>query len=838
MDKIVIKGAHENNLKHINLEIPKNKVIVFAGLSGSGKSTLALDTLQRECQRQYMESMGMMVEIGTKPMVESIEGLSPAISINQSNVNRNPRSTVGTVTEIAPYLRVLFAKLGERQCTHCGKLVVQNYSEEQDVIYSELPDQTEEASIYEEMILCPHCSKSIFELTPSHFSYNKPAGACTTCKGVGVVSIPDVNQVIDFKKNIKEFAIHGWDQVYVDRYGMSLVNAGKYYGFPMDIDLPIGQYGQVQMDLLLYGVLSPKFTRHYPDVKPPKTVPEGRYEGVITNLMRRYDDSSSLSAKQKLEKLLIQQECPDCQGIRFRKEILEVRVTDYNIREVLLMPLTDLLEWLYNLKDRLTKEALAVVNQVIEDLIRRVERIVGVGAGYLCLSQPSMSLSPGETQRIKLASILGSSLTGVLYVLDEPSAGLHKRDIVKIIDVLRNLRDKGNTVIVIEHDLDIMRAADYIVDFGPGAGKNGGQIVCMGNVNEIENCMESITGQYLSKRITTTKRDTVSPSEKYLTINHGNKNNLKDISVRIPLERFVTVTGVSGAGKSTLIFEELANRVSKYFNGENINESMDLLGCEHLDGIILIDQVSIGRSTRSNAATYTDIFTDIRNLFGKLAKKSNPSLNPKDFSYNVPGGRCEKCQGEGKVSIPMNFMPDVEVICPVCRGKRYQKHVLSVKYKEHNIADVLDLTIDEAICLFTDELEIAKKLKVLEEVGLGYLSLGQSTTTLSGGEAQRIKLAKELIKSNKGRILYLFDEPTRGLHPHDANRLIHVFDRLVRMGNSVVVIEHNLQVIEASDWIIELGPEGGKNGGEIIACGTVEDIMNNPRGVTGQMLNR
>lgn len=836
---IIIKGARQNNLKNIDLEIPKNKLIVFTGLSGSGKSTLAMETLQRECQRQYMESMGMTMEIGSRPMVDSIEGLSPAISINQTNTNRNPRSTVGTVTEISPYLRVLFSKLGERPCPHCGKTVIPNYAGETEEIYTEMPDQTEESQeVYEQMVSCPHCGKGIIELTASHFSYNKPAGACPICKGTGIVSVPDLALLIDQTKSIGEFAIQGWDQSYVDRYGASMINASKYYGFAFDIAAPISEYEEAAKDLLLYGVFSEQFIQHFPGIKPPKTVPEGRFEGVVTNIMRRYGEKNSFSAKQRIEKFLIQQGCPECNGIRFRSEILNVRVAEKNIVEVLSMPLTDLSDWLNHVNSQLSSEVKAVVQKVLEDLLRRIKRILDVGAGYLCLNQQSVSLSAGEIQRIKLASILGSNLTGVLYVLDEPSAGLHSRDTEKIINALRQLRDMGNTVIVIEHDLDIIRAADHIVDFGPGAGRNGGRIVAAGTVSEIIQSPESVTGKYLSGQGSYAHSKGFPGNGQSIQIRHAKTNNLKDLNLDIPLGKFVTVTGVSGAGKSSLVFGELGEAADAWFHQPKRNHRDNCKGFESLDNVVIIGQTTIGRSPRSNAATYTDIFSDIRNLYASLSKKQNIGLQAKDFSYNVPGGRCEKCQGAGKLSISMNFLPDVEVVCPFCRGKRYQQRVLSVTYKGYCIAEVLALSIDEAALLFEQEKDILKKLKVLQDVGLGYISLGQSATTLSGGEAQRLKLARELSKPTGNHVLYLFDEPTCGLHPHDAQQLVGVFQRLVEMGNSVIVIEHNPDVILSSDWIIDLGPERGICGGEIVVQGPVETIINCPESMTGKVLGK
>lgn len=792
---ITIKGAKENNLKNIDLQLPKNKLIVFTGLSGSGKSTLALETLQRECHRQYMESMGMTMDIGSRPRIDAIEGLSPAISINQHQTNSNPRSTVGTVTEISAYLRVLFAKLGERRCPHCSTIITQSYGEPAFDIYTEMPDQEADGvELYEQMMPCPHCGRPVAELTASHFSFNKPQGACPVCRGMGTVNAPDVRLLIDHSKSIREFAVTGWDQVYIDRYGASMLQAARYYGFDMDIGVPVGSYNEVQMELLLYVVLSRQFQKRYPDVNPPKTVPDGRFEGVVTNLLRRYSENSSASARQKLEKYLIRQECPECHGIRFRAETLEVRVGGINIKELLAMSLTAVSEWMKKLTDSLSPEALEIVRQVIYDLQGRIDRIIDAGAGYLSLDQPAVSLSAGEWQRVKLASVLGNGLTGVLYVLDEPTSGLHAKDTGKIIGVLKRLRDLGNTVIVIEHDVEVMKAADHIIDFGPGAGKQGGCIVAGGSVQDIIDCDASITGKYLKNSPYQLKRKKLLGSDSCITVREADVNNLKKVNIDIPLCRLVTVTGVSGSGKSSLIFGCVAEAAEAYFHQPKKNSKHNILGLENLNAAVIINQQSIGRSSRSNAATYTDLFSDMRDLYALLPETKETGLSAKHFSYNIAGGRCEKCQGTGKLSIAMNFLPDVEVVCPVCHGKRYQKPVLNIWYKENTISDVLDKSIDEALELFKNEDKIASKLQILRDVGLGYLTLGQSTATLSGGEAQRLKLAKELSASTSGRILYLFDEPTTGLHPHDAGRLVSVFDRLVKLGNSVVVIEHNIEI--------------------------------------------
>lgn len=837
-DTIKIKGAYGNNLKHIDLTLPKNKLIVFTGLSGSGKSTLAMETLQRECQRQYMESMGLLTDLGTRPKVESIEGLSPAISISQQITNRNPRSTVGTITEIAPFLRVLFSKIGEYPCPHCGGIISGMDGENRDVCFDESSSETEDSSeFFEQMTVCPHCGNNVKELSASHFSFNKPQGACPTCKGVGMVSLPNIELLIDKTKSISDFAITGWDQVYIDRYGTSLIQAAKHYGFSIDIHTPVGEYDEVQMDLLLYGVLGKQFIRHFPNIAPPKTVPTGRFEGVVTNIMRRYEEKSSFSAKQRLEKYLIQQKCPDCNGVKFRTDILEVRIFGVNILEALSMSLEEMNDWLDEIVSLLSPQAISVVGQVITDLQLRTKRIISVGVGYLTLNQPSISLSAGEVQRVKLASVLGSGLTGVVYVLDEPTAGLHQRERQNIVNVLFRLRDMGNTVIVIEHDLELMKAADYLVDFGPGAGKNGGNIVAVGTVEDIIACQDSVTGKYLNG-YQGFRREKVMGNGKSIKIIHAKHSNLKDLELDIPLGRFVGVSGVSGAGKTSLIFGLLAEAANAYFEQTKKNRYGNVTGFENLDGVISIDSTSIGRSARSNIATYTDIFTDIRNLFAAIAKREKLFLEARHFSYNVPGGRCEKCQGTGKLLVSMNFLPDVEVLCPVCHGRRYQKEVLNVKYKDLSISDVLDLSIDDAAVCLKSESNIREKIQILQEVGLGYIGLGQSTNTLSGGEAQRLKLAKELSKSSNQKMLYLFDEPTVGLHPQDVDRLIGVFDRLVSKGNSVVVIEHNRKVLCAADWIIDLGPEGGKRGGCIIAQGSPEEIMKNANSSTGRVLSQ
>jgi len=834
---IEIKGASENNLKNIDLILPKNKLIAFTGLSGSGKSTLAMETLQRECQRQYMESLGMTMNIGTKPKVKSIVGLSPAISIHQHQTSNNPRSTVGTVTEIAPYIRVLFSKVGQRQCPQCDQAIAA--TEEYQVIECELDtDEVIEEESLEEMRNCPHCGTKIVELTANHFSYNKPQGACYTCHGLGVINSLDPKLLIDYSKSVKEFAIYGWDQAYIDRYGTSLVEAGKHYGFEMPIDIPIGAYDNIQATLLLYGVISLEFQKYFPSIKPPKTVPNGRFEGVITNFMRRYSESRSESASQKFDKFFKKQLCYHCNGSRYNSDTLSVKVLDMSILNVQNLSLKELYKWLSRLEDNLNEGSKITVRELLIDVQMRIKRIINTGAEYLTLSQPSSSLSAGEWQRIKLASVLGSSLTGVLYILDEPTSGLHPRDNIKIVNVLKQLRDMGNTVIVIEHNLGMIIEADYIVEFGPGAGKNGGEIVACGDREEVISNNHAIISKLLKDPFLRRERAVLEQSQQFIKIENANCNNLKNLNLNVPIGRLVCISGVSGSGKSTLVFDCMTENAQKCSTVMYQMKSPDVKNNKVPSQIVVIDQQTIGRSSRSNPATYVDLFADIRGLFASMPETKVKAMIAKHFSYNTPGGRCENCQGTGKKVISMFFLPDIETICPVCKGKRYQKDVLGILYKGHSISDVLDLSIEEALLLFGNQTKIVEKLKILQDVGLGYLSLGQSTATLSGGEAQRLKLAKELILTKGTNVLYLLDEPMTGLHSYDIKKMIKILSRLVSQGNSVVVIEHHLEMILESDWVIDLGPEGGKEGGNIVFEGTPFDLMRCENSYTGKWLRQ
>lgn len=833
-DYIIIKGARENNLKNVSLNIPKNKLVVFTGLSGSGKSTLAFEILQRECQRQYMESLGLTADLFTRPKVESIIGLSPSISVDGRNNNHNPRSTVGTVTEVFTYLRILFSKLGVRICPKCSTKVLPEFENTSENLYDDINEETNET----EFVRCSHCGEKLPILTMSHFSFNKPEGACPTCNGLGVVNTPNLQLIVDESKSIADGAVLEWDEFRINRYTEALIGASKYYGYKFDINDVVSQYCEPARALLLYGTLSKEFNNYYPKTKPPKTVPAGRFEGVITNLMRRYTELGEENAREKIEKVLIQKICPICEGKRLNNSAISVTVCQKNIIELSDIPLTSVFDWSREVSASISKEAEHIAMPILYEITSRLTRLLDVGVGYLSLSRAATSLSVGEAQRLRLSSLLGSGLTGVLYVLDEPTTGLHSRDTERLISVMKKLRDMGNTVLVIEHDVEMILAADYIVDFGPGAGSQGGRVVAVGTPQEIIQSKESITAKYLIKQIATIKDNYRNGIEKNITILGAKEHNLKNIHIEIPLGKLVALTGVSGSGKSTLLFDIVARKAEMVFHSSKIipGACKAINGLENVDDVISINQSPIGRNSRSNTSTYTEVFTEIRNLYAELPDTKKRGLSAKHFSFNVDGGRCEKCEGAGKLLIPMHFMPDVEVTCPVCKGKRFKKDILSVTYKGYNISDVLNLTIYEAMTLFENQPSIFNRLSVLNKIGLGYLTLGQSSTTLSGGEAQRIKLAKELGKKSRGHILYLLDEPTTGLHPHNVIQLMKVLNELVDQGNSVVVVEHNLDVVRSSDWIIDFGPEGGNCGGEIIAIGTPKQIMNTQQSQTGKAL--
>lgn len=833
-DHITIKGAREHNLKNVTINIPKNKLVVFTGLSGSGKSTLAMDILNREGQRQYMESLGMVTHI-TRPMVDAITGLSPSVSVDQYRSNHSPRSTVGTATEIFTYLRVLYARTGHRTCSQCGADV----PPPQDVADTgeELEgDEESPQSSYP----CPHCGKPVPILGMANFSFNKPAGACPTCTGLGTVHRANLKCLIDEEKSILDGGVVKWDKYEIARYHVTLQAAGQYYGFKFDPATPIKQYTHIQKDLLLYGVESPQFRRHYPDVEIPATVAKGRFEGIVTGLLRRYAEHASDAAyTEKIEKLIIKQTCPDCMGERLKPESRKVTVAGKTIIELSGMPLSELAEWIDGLDKVFSPEEWAIAEPIVNDLNGRVKRFVDVGIGYLTMDRSSPTLSGGEAQRLRLASLLGSGLTGVVYVLDEPTAGLHQRDTERLIRLIKQLRDLGNTVLTIEHDPEVMLAADHIIDIGPGAGKSGGRLAAAGTPEEVASIESSITGRYLSGHMAIDIPDQRRKGNgKFLTIKGARENNLKNITVSLPLGTLIAITGVSGSGKSSLMFDILDKAAKQRYNGSSDlpGDHDSIEGWENIDSIITIDQTPIGRVPRSNAATYTDAFTPIREAFASTPEAKKLKLTAGHFSFNIPGGRCERCQGAGVITIPMHLISDVEVRCPACRGKRFKPDILSVRYDGYDISEVLDMTIEEALPVFKDVPAAAARLSLMSEVGMGYLQMGQPATTLSGGEAQRVKLAKELGRKSSGRTLYLLDEPTTGLHPADIANLISLLQRLVDAGNTVVVIEHNLYLIKVADWIVDLGPEGGAAGGIIMAEGTPEQVALVDSSHTGKYL--
>ncbi|MFI8218044.1 excinuclease ABC subunit UvrA [Streptomyces sp. NPDC085932] len=807
---IHVTGARLNNLKNVSLSLPKSKLIVMTGLSGSGKSTLAFDTLHQEGQRQYLESLGMVTGFVSKPAVDSITGLSPSISVDQHHTNRSPRSTVGTVTEVFTYLRLLWSRIGVRPCPDCGQSIPPSYADGTE------PDEDAEA----EQRPCPHCGTLVPELVMGSFSFNKPAGACPACTGLGEVIRPDVQRLVDGGRSVADGAVRGWNAKYTEWALPVLRAAAAHYGLAFDPDRPVDELDAVQRDLLLHGVESPAFRRHFPGTEPPRTVSAGRFEGVATALLRRYEErADDPEYRERAERQgLVKQPCAECAGTRLRAESRAVTVHGLTIVEAAQLPLTDLGSWLAGLRERSAGDEWLLVEPVVADLEERVRRLVDVGVGYLTLGQATPSLSAGETQRLRLAALLGSGLTGVLYVLDEPTIGLHPSDTARLIGVLRRLRDLGNTVLVIEHDLGVLRAADHVIDVGPGAGRDGGRIVAAGTPEEVARTEGSVTGAYLSGRLPAPRSRARGDGDTAVVVRGARAHNLKDLTVRIPLRRLVTVTGPSGSGKSTLLLDILGRAARRHFDraGELPAEHDGIDGWEHLSKAVLIDQEPISRVPRSNAATYSDVFTPIREVF---AARSRGAFTAGHFSFNVPGGRCERCEGAGVLTVRMHFLPAVEVRCPTCKGRRFRPEVLTVRHEGHDIAEVLAATVDEALTVFADVPAVAARLRRMADVGLGYLPLGQPATTLSGGEAQRLKLARELGRRTTGRALYLLDEPTTGLHSADTARLLDVLQRLVDAGHSVITIEHNTDVIRASDWLIDLGPEGGAGGGQLVAQG-------------------
>ena len=935
MENIVIKGAKEHNLKDIDLTIPKNKLVVITGLSGSGKSSLAFDTLYAEGQRRYVESLSsyarQFLGIMDKPDVDSIEGLSPAISIDQKTTSRNPRSTVGTVTEIYNYIRLLYARVGTAYCPNCGKKIekqtvdqiaddvmkleegtriqvmapvvrnkkgeykklIENYEKNgfvrirvdgeiyeitddididrkkkhsidiiidrlviKDDIRARLTESIEIAmkaadnlvtiatkdgeKLYSGNYACPDCGISFSEITPRMFSFNSPEGACPECTGIGYLMKMDEDLLIP-DKNLTLY--NG-----VKCFGASTMKKGetiakmyfesiaKHYG--VDISKPIKDLPRWFMDKIMYGTGDEPIDFEYESAFGIRknSIP---FEGVIPTLERRHRETKSQGMIQFYEMYMSEAPCPVCHGDRLKKEALSVRVGDKNIKELTDMSVINMKEYIENLK--FGEKDTIIAEQIIKEISTRLQFLVDVGLDYLTLSRSAATLSGGESQRIRLATQIGSGLTGVMYVLDEPSIGLHQRDNNKLIATLKKLRDLGNSVIVVEHDTDTMYAADQVIDIGPGAGVHGGYVMAQGTAEEIEKVPDSITGQYLSgrKQIEVPKHRR-KLTGKYLEAIKCTEHNLKNISVKFPLGEFICVTGVSGSGKSTLVNDVLYKNVYKMLYNSNIKTGAckEIKGIHNIDKVINIDQSPIGRSPRSNPATYTGVFDAIRDIFATTNEAKMRGYSKGRFSFNVPGGRCEACNGDGIIKIEMNFLPDVYVPCEVCKGTRYNRETLEVKYKGKSIADVLDMTVEEALTFFENVPRIKNVVQTLSDVGLGYIKLGQSSTTLSGGEAQRVKLATELSKRSTGKTLYILDEPTTGLHIDDVNRLVQILQRLTDAGNTVLVIEHNLDLIKTADYIIDLGPEGGERGGEIVAVGTPEKICKNENSYTGQFLKK
>jgi excinuclease ABC subunit A len=933
-DQIIVKGARAHNLKNIDVTIPRDQLVVLTGLSGSGKSSLAFDTIYAEGQRRYVESLSAYARqfLGQmdKPDVDAIEGLSPAISIDQKTTSRNPRSTVGTVTEIYDYLRLLFARIGHPICPNHGIEItsqtieqmvdrIMEYPErtrlqilapvvsgkkgthaktlenmkkqgyvrlrvdgemrdvEEDIqldknkkhsievvvdrivvkdgIHSRLADSLEaalklgegkviidvigqEELLFSEHHACPYCGFSIGELEPRMFSFNSPYGACPTCDGLGSRLKVDVDLVIpDWNLSLRENAIAPWEPTSSQYYPQLLKAVCDHYG--IDMDIPVKDIPKPLLDKILYGSDGESIYFRY--VTDFGQVKENyiEFEGVIPNVERRYRETTSDYIREQMEKYMAHQKCPTCKGHRLRKEALAVKIGGLHIGEVTQFSIKEAKKFFENLT--LTEKEKKIAHLILREISQRLGFLDNVGLDYLTLSRAAGTLSGGEAQRIRLATQIGSRLTGVLYILDEPSIGLHQRDNDRLIETLKEMRDIGNTLIVVEHDEDTMLAADYLIDVGPGAGVHGGEIVSAGTPEEVMKDPNSLTGQYLSgKKFIPLPQERRKPDGRFIEITGAKENNLKNVKVKFPLGVFIAVTGVSGSGKSTLVNEILYKALAHklYQAKQKPGQHKEVKGIEHLDKVIEIDQSPIGRTPRSNPATYTGVFDDIRDVFARTTEAKMRGYKKGRFSFNVKGGRCEACRGDGIIKIEMHFLPDVYVPCEVCHGKRYNRETLEVKYKGKNIADVLDMTVEDALEFFENIPKIKRKLQTIADVGLGYIKLGQPATTLSGGEAQRVKLASELHRRSTGRTFYILDEPTTGLHVDDIARLLKVLQRLVENGDTVLVIEHNLDVIKTADYIIDLGPEGGDKGGTIVATGTPEEVAEVEQSYTGKYLKK
>ena len=933
MKEIFIKGAKENNLQNVDLTIPRDKLVVFSGLSGSGKSSLAFDTIFAEGQRKYMESLSsyarMFLGQMQKPDVDYIEGLSPAVSIDQKTTSKNPRSTVGTVTEIYDYLRLMYARIGKPHCPKCGReierqtvdqitdkimartgaktLIVApvvrgrkgeykkeleqfkragyvrvridgvNYTLDEEIVLDKnikheigvvidrliikegverrvseavenavkladgliLVDFDGEEIIYSTKYACPHCELSFEELTPRLFSFNNPYGACPHCTGLGFTQKIDPQLLIrDENMTLREGGIkaNGW---YIDTSRMArneFKALADAYGF--SLDTPIKDLSKSALNVIFYGTEGAPIEVEW-NSRSFSGMMRTTFEGIVNNLERRYRETDSEMVKMEISHYMIDVPCPVCKGKRLRPEALAVTVGGLNIYDLCELSVSKMSDFINNLQLTSTEEMIA--RRIVKEIQARLNFLVNVGLGYLTLSRTASTLSGGESQRIRLATQIGSGLTGVLYILDEPSIGLHQRDNRKLLNSLKGLRDLGNTLIVVEHDEETVREADYIVDIGPGAGVHGGKVVAQGTVQDIIDCKDSITGKYLSGEYSIDvpkKRREIG--DKFITVKGARQNNLKNVNAQFPIGVFTAVTGVSGSGKSSLVNEilypALSNKLMKSHLVEGKYDSIE--GIEHLDKVICIDQSPIGRTPRSNPATYTGVFGPIRELFASLPDAKTRGYSAGRFSFNVAGGRCEHCSGDGIIKIEMHFLPDIYIPCEVCKGARYNRETLEVKYKGKSIGDVLEMTVEESLEFFKNVPKIKSKIQTLYDVGLGYIKLGQSSTTLSGGEAQRVKLATELSKRSTGKTVYILDEPTTGLHTHDVSRLLQILGRLADGGNTVIVIEHNLDVIKVADHIIDIGPEGGDGGGTIIATGTPEQVAKVDISATGEYLNK
>lgn len=814
---ISIQDARSGNLKNISVDIPRKQLVLITGVSGSGKSTLIMDTLYLECQRQYLESMGYQGI--KKPKVQWIRNVSPAIQISQHHTNKNPRSSVGTATDIYTDLRMIYEKIGERSCPYCNKTI--NNVDCKEVLEKK---KNGDFTVY---MFCHHCGIKMEKFTRSHFSYNTMEGACPSCSGLGEELKINWSHVLDEEKSLEDGAIKLFDHKYNEYQIASIYKAFEHFHLPNVQQIPINQWTKEQRTILIHGVESEETMQYFNGYEIPKTVAKGKFEGLDTILWRKLAEKKSTD--NKLKDYFISQPCNTCHGERLNETSRFIKVNETRLPELVNQSLDRLYQWIEQLELTLNDLQKNAVESYLLDIKTKLTRLMKVGLGYLSINRQTITLSGGELQKIKLAATLDSSLTGVLYLLDEPTAGLHPKDTAGMIDLIKSLRDFGNTVIIIEHDLDMIQAADYIIDIGPGSGKHGGEIVGMGTVEELKNQSSSITGQYLMKP-TITKQQYRKGTGEFLTIQNATKHNLQQVSVEFPIHCLTIVTGASGSGKSTLVFDVLLNATGQTSNENRVE------GLEQFNQIIAVRQASIAKMKRSNIVTFTEAFTEIRRIFSELEASKKQGFSSKHFSFNTPGGRCENCEGLGVVSSNMLFFEDVELTCPVCNGKRFKEEVLAVTWNDYSISNLLDLSVSEAKILFRDNKKLSKVFTLLEDVGLGYLLLGQPLTTLSGGEGQRLKLAKELLANKGNNNLFLIDEPTTGLHPLDIEHFKVLLDKIVEANNTIIVIEHNQQIIRSSDWIIELGPHGGENGGRVIATGTPEDIRKNKESIIGRYL--